>query len=70
MSLKSSTKVTARAPKPRTAAKANSKPQKPVKTPMTRAERVARAQKAASMSRRGLKGPALYKSGGGNTKKR
>lgn len=70
MSLPKSTKVTARAPKPRVAAKANSRPQKPVNTPMKMADRKARVKKAAVMSRRGVKGPALYKSGGGNTKKR
>jgi hypothetical protein len=70
MALLKSTKATARAPKPRITAKPNSKPQKPVKTPMKVADRKARVSKAAAMNRSGAKGPALYKSGGGNTKKR
>jgi hypothetical protein len=45
------------------------KPQKPVRTPMTKANRKARAAKAQGMSRRGVKGPVQYKAGGG-TKKR
>jgi hypothetical protein len=44
------------------------KPQKPVRTPMTKADRTTRANKAKGMSRRGAKGPVQYKAGG--TKKR
>lgn len=47
--------------KPRTSAKALPHQQKPVKTPMKRADQHARVKATKVMSRRGTKGPVKYK---------